>query len=510
MKINGNILVAECTAYDYKEALERKKTKSWLKSIVAFANTEGGSLYYGIANDGTIKGLDDIQADADFISETIKAKVDPIPDIEIVPFSHEGKQILEVKVKKGMLTPYYYVHDGARTAFTRIGNESVECDAQQLMTLMLRGSGRTWDSLKTTTPADKYSFRILANTFEERTHQQWEDKLLVSFGLVTNDGYLTNAGSLFTDNCGVFNSRLFCTRWSGLFKDNAFDSKEYQGNIILLLRQGLDFMKNFTMQGWVIMPTHRLNVPDYAERALTEALVNSLIHRSYIPMGSEVHIDIFDDRIEIHSPGGMYDGTFIQDQDIADVSSNRRNPVLAEVFAQLGYMEKRGSGLRRMREITSKLPRYTADKAPQYKSSASQFITTLYNVNWQDGQRVDMGTNVPKNVENVPRNTENVPRNPKNVPRNPKNVPRNTENVPENVPRNFPQQVETDKAKPITKTAQAILDAIVNDPQISRESLAQLVGISEEAAKKQLQRLKERGIIDHEGPTKGGYWKVIV
>jgi len=72
------------------------------------------------------------------------------------------------------------------------------------------------------------------------------------------------------------------------------------------------------------------------------------------------------------------------------------------------------------------------------------------------------------------------------------NIPEN----PKNVPKNLSQQVETDKAKPITKTAQAILDALVNDPQISRESLAQLVGISEEAVKKQLQRLKERGIIN--------------
>ena len=433
------------------------------------------NLYYGIANDGTVVGLADIQADADFISETIKAKIDPIPEMEIIPFGHGGKHILEVKVRKGMFSPYYYVHDGARTAFTRVGNESVECDAQQLMSLMLRGSGRTWDSLKTSTPADKHSFRILANTFEERTHQQWENKMLESFGLVTNDGYLTNAGTLFTDNCNIFNSRVFCTRWSGLFKDNAFDSKEYQGNIIMLLRQGLDFMKTFTMQGWVIMPTHRLNVPDYAERALTEGLVNSLIHRTYIPMGSEVHIDIFDDRIETHSPGGMYDGTLIQEQDIADVSSNRRNPVLAETFAQLGYMEKRGSGLRRMREITSKLPHYTEDKAPQYKSSGSQFITTFYNVNWQDGHRMESGTKDSQKETVVP------------------------ENVPENVP---------EKTRRIGKTGQAILDAIITDPQISREKLAQIVGISEEAVKKQLQRLKERGIIEHEGSAKGGYWKV--
>ena len=83
-------------------------------------------------------------------------------------------------------------------------------------------------------------------------------------------------------------------------------------------------------------------MPDYAERATFEALVNHLIHRDYTIYGSEVHIDIYDDRLVISSPGGMYDGTLIQERDIDRVASCRRNPIIADVFAQLDYMEKRG------------------------------------------------------------------------------------------------------------------------------------------------------------------------
>ena len=91
-------LIAECTAYDFKEMLERKKVKSWLKSVSAFSNAEGGSLYYGVNDKGEIVGLDNPQSDADFISETIKSRIDPIPDFEIIPFEYDGKHLLEVKV----------------------------------------------------------------------------------------------------------------------------------------------------------------------------------------------------------------------------------------------------------------------------------------------------------------------------------------------------------------------------------------------------------------------------
>ena len=79
MQIHNNTLITECSAYDFKEMLERKKVKSWLKSVSAFANTDGGSLFYGVNDDGVIVGLENPQADADFISEMMKARLDPVP-----------------------------------------------------------------------------------------------------------------------------------------------------------------------------------------------------------------------------------------------------------------------------------------------------------------------------------------------------------------------------------------------------------------------------------------------
>jgi ATP-dependent DNA helicase RecG len=497
MQIQNNTLIAECSAYDFKEMLERKKVKSWVKSVSAFANTDGGSLFYGVNDDGVIVGLENPQSDADFISETIKARLDPVPEIQLIPIGHEGHSLLEVKVKAGTLTPYYYYQDGTRTAYVRVGNESVECNSQQLLSLVLKGTHMTWDSLPTQVDASKHSFIILANTFREQTHQEWNDKYLESFGLVTPDGKLTNAGLLFVDNCTVFQSRIFCTRWTGLYKDDAISSVEHRDNLVLLLKYGMDFIKNYTMSGWVKMPSYRLNLPDYSDRAIFEGLVNHLIHRDYTVMGGEVHIDIYDDRVELVSPGAMLDGTQIQDRDIYKVPSMRRNPVIADVFTQLDYMEKRGSGLRKMRELTEKLPNFLQGKEPQYQTEATSFYTTFYNLNWNENGRIpveEVANRVNSTLEKYPVNKESSV----------KKYPVNENSTPKKYP------VKRNTNKPVGRTAQRIIDMVISNPMITREKMANELGISLDGVKKQIKNLRDRGILIHEGSDKAGYWRIVI
>lgn len=493
MQIHNNTLIAECSSYDFKEMLERKKVKSWLKSVSAFANTNGGSLFYGVNDDGVIVGLENPQADADFISEMIKARLDPVPDVQLIPIEHEGRTLLEVKVKAGTLTPYYYYQDGTRTAYTRVGNESVECNSQQLLSLVLKGTHMTWDSLPTQVDADKHSFIILANTFREQTHQEWNDKYLESFGLVASDGKLTNAGLLFVDNCTVFQSRIFCTRWTGLYKDDAISSVEHRANLVLLLKYGMDFIKNYTMSGWVKMPNYRLNLPDYSDRAIFEGLVNHLIHRDYTVMGGEVHIDIYDDRVELVSPGAMLDGTQIQDRDIYKVPSMRRNPVIADVFTQLDYMEKRGSGLRKMRELTEKLPNFLQGKEPQHQTEATSFFTTFYNLNWGDNGRIpveEVANRVNSTLEKYPINEES-----------------SVEKFGVNA-KMFGDTSEIPKK--VSKTAQKIIDLVISDPSITADNMANKVGVTKRAIEKNIKNLRDMGILAHEGSDKTGYWRIVI
>lgn len=527
MQIHDNRLIAEYTSYDFKEMLERKKVKSWLKSVSAFANTDGGSLFYGVNDEGEIVGLENPQADADFISEMIKARLDPVPEVQLIPIEHEGRTLLEVKVKAGVLTPYYYYQDGTRTAFVRVGNESVECNSQQLLSLVLKGTHMTWDSLPTQVDASKHSFIILANTFREQTHQEWNDKYLESFGLVTSDGKLTNAGLLFVDNCTVFQSRIFCTRWTGLYKDDAISSVEHRANLLLLLKYGMDFIKNYTMSGWVKMPNYRLNLPDYSDRAIFEGLVNHLIHRDYMVMGGEVHIDIYDDRVELVSPGAMLDGTQIQDRDIYNVPSIRRNPVIADMFTQLDYMEKRGSGLRKMRELTEKLPNFLPGKEPRYKTEASSFFTTFYNLNWGENGRIsveEVADRVNSTLKKYPVNEGasegkfgvNEKSSEKRFGVNAERFGVNEKSSEERfgVTNNASEKkfgVKGEEAsKRVSRTGQKIIDLVISDPSITAEAMSVKIGVSKRAVEKNIKVLRERGILVHEGSDKAGYWRIIV
>ena len=130
-------------------------------------------------------------------------------------------------------------------------------------------------------------------------------------------------------------------------------------------------------------------MPDYMERGYFEALVNGLIHRDYLELGSEVHVDMFDDRMEIYSPGGMVDGTLIQNLNLEQVPSKRRNPVLADVFARLDYMERNGSGIEKIIDSCELAVNYTDKKAPIFYSDRSQFRVTLPNLNYVMHEKQD-------------------------------------------------------------------------------------------------------------------------
>ena len=452
-------LISECTAYDFKLMLEEKKPKSWLKSVSAFANGLGGSLFFGIDNDGIVKGLDDVQYVCESISCKIRDYMDPLPDVEMIPQEINGHEILQLKVCAGSYTPYYYVGDGQRVAFIRIGDESLPATAEQMVRLVLKGSNKTYDSLHTDYKAEDYAFTILANTFKTRTSQEWNKKYLLSFGLVTNSGNLTNAGALFADDCPMWQSRLYCTRWDGKAKGDAINDAEFTGNVLMLLREAMNFVKSNTKKGWEKLPNGRKNKPEYAERAVLEAMVNHFIHRDYTVMGGEVHLDIYDDRLAVTSPGGMYNGMLIQDLDIADVSSERRNPILANVMAQLDYMEKRGSGLTRICNETQALDGYKDELKPVFKSTPTQFQTIIFASS--DNQNVG----------------------------------------------DFVGDMSETK---LTERQQKILNLIKESPTISAKQMSETLSVTTRTIERDLSLMKKAGILKREGKDNDGVWVIIV
>ena len=118
-------LIAEATECDFKIALETKKPKSWLKSVSAFANGIGGTLFFGVDNNGKMAGLTNVQTDAEAISRLIKERITPLPQFVLTPVREDDKDALILSVATGRTTPYYYKADGIMEAYVRVGNESV-------------------------------------------------------------------------------------------------------------------------------------------------------------------------------------------------------------------------------------------------------------------------------------------------------------------------------------------------------------------------------------------------
>ena len=377
-------LIAECTDYDFKENLEVSKPKSWLKSVSAFANGIGGKIFFGINNDKEIVGINDPQVDIEKISDLIDKLISPKVIFHINPYVENDKTFLCLSVNSGTSTPYYYQHEGTKIAYIRQGSSSVECSNYILNELILKGTGKTYDGIITGYKKDDFNFSILENDFLEKTGTKFTKEDYISFNLVNKEGYLTNCGVLFADTNNYRQSRTFCTRWNGNDKTNeqeVLDDKEFNGSIIRQLKLAIDFFKSHTNIKWHKSSSHTIYEPDYNEEAILEALVNAIIHRDYNNIGAEVVMNIYDDRIEITSPGIMVSGDPIPRVVNYPFESMRRNPYIADVFWRLGYMNRRGSGLAKITNSTSKLFNDNGEHVT-YQIRNSFFVVTIDNANY--------------------------------------------------------------------------------------------------------------------------------
>ena len=173
----------------------------------------------------------------------------------------------------------------------------------------------SFDTLTTDAVKKDYSFTLLEATYLERTGLRFEPSDYVSFGLVDKNGFLTNAGKLMTDQHTVYNSRMFCTRWNGLEKgsifDDALDDKEYEGNLIYLLKSGSEFIRNNSKVRFVKEAQYRVDKPDYAERAgFGAAVPHDIVIRRLAP--EETNVVVRSIRAGIVAPPHEDDITFLR------------------------------------------------------------------------------------------------------------------------------------------------------------------------------------------------------
>ena len=213
---------------------------------------------------------------------------------------------------------------------------------------------------------------------------------------------------------------------------------------------------------------------------MLEGVVNALIHRNCLEIGSEVHIDMFDDRIEIYSPGGMVSGISLEGKNLLKIPSKRRNPILADIFSRLKYMERRGSGFKKILADYEGQVEFDETKMPVFDADNDDFTLTLYNLNYGTNYATQVNENV---IENI------------------------IENVIEISEEKMKQLMPEYSKKKLAK-AYEILKMISENPNISIDELRIALDVTDRTIARYISELKDKGIIERKGPDNGGKWVI--
>lgn len=425
-----------------------------------------GYIIFGV-EDGTKKivGAKDIKKSYEEVSNRIKTRIDPsiIPTVDIVDV--EGKKLIVVKIIPGQHTPYYYVNKGTRTAYIRKGDQDCEANSTELNELILRGRNQGWDELVTDNLYKDFTFEKLKKYFEDIKDYKIEKEDLESFGLL-NGEKLTNAALLYSDQNPVVGSFISCTRWDGLDKLSAKDDIEFYGSILDQIDNAMEFIKKHMSNGWVKEggKLARRTIPEYDLDAMREAIINAEAHRSYLMRGTNVELAFYDDRIEIVSCGTIGNGKTLEEL-LKRPTSQRRNQLVCDIFSRLDFMERRGSGIKKI------LLAYEDDeKKPKIEIIGDIFIVTFYSRLYR-------------------------------------NVERNDDNVDTNVERNVEGKIK-EKYPELSNISINILNLLEKNKYLKQNEIAEKLSKAPNTIYRNIKVLKDMGIIERVGSTKKGYWRI--
>ncbi len=331
--------------------------KPILRTLIAFANTAGGTLIVGRSDDGTIVGVDDIFAAEEMLANAIADSIEPplMPEIEIV--SSEGKSLLVVQVPYWRGAFFLKNKGLEQGTYIRLGSTNRLAGPELLENLKQSLSRVSFDQL----PCFETTIESLDRAQIERVFSRsLEKSKLESLGILVN-----YAGKLVCSNGGIIlfgkeelrhrlfpNATVRCARFRGTEKVDFIDHYDVEGTIVDATREVPGFIRRNTRVAAKIEGIQREDIPEYSEIALREVLVNALVHADYSIGGMNPKIAIFSNRLEIESPGMLPFG-FTMEDFTAGVS-HIRNKVIARVFRELSLMEEWGTGYKRITEACLK------------------------------------------------------------------------------------------------------------------------------------------------------------
>ena len=496
------ILRGETSRVEFKESLPREAAK-YVKTVVAFANCQGGQLVIGVVDETReVVGLDDtaVFATMDTIASAVSDCCTPqiVPDLSVQTVL--GKSVVVANISPGANRPYYLKSKGKEQGtYIRVGATTRLADADKLKELELEGSRISWDELpcigcQVSETAVKKLCRVIDGYRRElqRGNRQKYPKLskeqLLNWNVLRNtpEGLqATNAFALLTGNSMPF-ARTQCAVFAGTTRGTFLDKREYSGPLFEQIEQSVEFvLRNIRLEAKVegLIRREQYELPP---EAIREMLINAQCHRNFLEP-SCVQVAIYEDRLEVTSPGGMFFGLTLEEA--LQGRSKQRNRAIAMVFSQMGLIEGWGTGLQKIREQAKEygLP------PPQFLEMPSALRVNLYRKQLSSMRRPTAEPEPVLTTNNWPDGGM-VLREGATSP-----YKTNTETNTETLPRQF-----------FSATERTLLGLIKATPEITIDQMAAQSGLSRSGVQYALENLKRKGCLRRLGAQKNGCWQVIV
>ena len=320
---------------EFKETI----TSTFLKTVSAFSNYDGGTILFGIDDDGNIKGLSDLIKSCLDIENKINDTISPQPDYVLEP--NEVNKTIKLIVKSGLQKPYLY----KSKAYKRNDSATIEVDTLEFSRLVLEGKNISFEELPC--KDQNLTFHFLEEQLEKSIQiNSFTLDTLKTLNLYDNNNGYNNAAGLLADNNDFPGVDIikFGENISVIQKRITFNHM----SILEVYKKSLEVFRDYYRYE-VIEGSERKNVEKIPEAAFREAIANGLIHRMW-DVNSHIRISMFDNYIDIVSPGGLPSG-ISEEEYLNGKISVLRNRNLANVFYRLGFVEIFGTGITRIKQL---------------------------------------------------------------------------------------------------------------------------------------------------------------
>ena len=330
----------ENTTTEFKREFNEKV----IHTMLAFINTEGGTLYLGLSDDGSVYGVEgDVDLEGRRITDSFRNNItpDPSPFFNLEPEKRDGKLIIKITVQQGSAIPYCYTKYGLvpQGVYVRIGSNTVMATREHIRQMIKDNSAGQF--IADLSIEQNLTFEYADKVFSDKD-VKFGQQQKQSLGLIHPDGRYTNLALILSDQCPYTTKAAI---FEGVNKERFKDRKEFTGSIFKQIDDVLAYLHVFNRVYGTFEGAYRIDHSDYPDISMREAYINALIHRDYYIDGSII-ISMFDDRLEFMSLGGIMPGV-THDLMLAGVSVTR-NEKLAQIFYRINIIEAFGTGIPRI------------------------------------------------------------------------------------------------------------------------------------------------------------------